>query len=138
MRVDRRRGIPLRGVLALGLALWSGWGSFAPVRAQPAETVQASPVVAVLPFRVHSARPIEYLGESLADLLRTRLEAGGRLTVLDPAATTQIPDAQGAATQDAALRELRDQMIGAGTIAVPDDSVEESIPGGTVTADSPA
>lgn len=47
-----------------------------------------TPRVAVLPFQVNSARPIDYLGSSLADLLRSRLEASGRLSVLD-AVTSQ-------------------------------------------------
>jgi outer membrane protein insertion porin family len=45
------------------------------------------PSVAVLPFRVHSPRSVDYLGRTLADLLRARLEASGRLAVLDAAAS---------------------------------------------------
>jgi outer membrane protein insertion porin family len=40
-------------------------------------------VVAVLPFRVHSAQPLGYLERSLADLLTARLEASGRVQVLE-------------------------------------------------------
>jgi len=40
-------------------------------------------VVAVLPFEVHSARSLGYLEESLADLLATRLEASGRIEVVE-------------------------------------------------------
>jgi outer membrane protein insertion porin family len=48
---------------------------------------EATPRVAVLPFEVNSARAIDYLGGSLADLLRARLEASGRLSVLDAASS---------------------------------------------------
>ncbi|MGH0031997.1 MAG: hypothetical protein ACQGVC_19575, partial [Myxococcota bacterium] len=43
------------------------------------------PRVVVLPFEVNSAQPIDYLGGSLADLLRSRLESSGQLAVLDAA-----------------------------------------------------
>jgi outer membrane protein insertion porin family len=76
------------------------WGS-APAFAQGAED-DGSPTVAVLPFRVHSAQPIEYLGDSLADLLRSRLEAGGRLRVVD--ASDAQPALESGETGDAALR----------------------------------
>jgi outer membrane protein insertion porin family len=38
--------------------------------------------IAVLPFRIYSARPLSYLTESLSDLLAARLEATGKVTVL--------------------------------------------------------
>jgi outer membrane protein insertion porin family len=54
--------------------------------------------VAVLPFRVHSAKPIAYLGESLSNLIRSRLEARGDVVVLDASvldvASGQITDAE--------------------------------------------
>ncbi|MBW1684209.1 MAG: outer membrane protein assembly factor BamA [Deltaproteobacteria bacterium] len=62
------------------------------------------PGVAVLPFRVHSAKPIDYLGESLANLVASRLEASGRVRVLDPAAVEDRLD-------EAALRETRDSAL---------------------------
>ena len=37
------------------------------VRPEPARADE--PTVVVLPFRVHSAKPIDYLGESLANLV---------------------------------------------------------------------
>jgi outer membrane protein insertion porin family len=40
-------------------------------------------VVAVLPFEVHSEKPLAYLESSLADLLSTRLEASGRIDVVE-------------------------------------------------------
>jgi outer membrane protein insertion porin family len=66
--------------------------------------VAQRPAVGVLPFIVHSGQPIDYLGESLADLLRTRLEAGGKLRVLDAAASGGLPRSQPGETRDAALR----------------------------------
>ncbi|HEY8153198.1 MAG TPA: outer membrane protein assembly factor BamA [Myxococcota bacterium] len=63
--------------------------------------------MAVLRFRVHSSKPLGYLGESLANLVRTRLEASGEVRVLPAAA---IPDAVAEAAEaqsgDAALRRL--------------------------------
>ena len=65
------------------------------------------PTIAVLRFRVHSSKPLDYLGESLANLVRTRLEASGEVRVLDATAT---PDALAATAEaqagDAALRRL--------------------------------
>jgi TolB-like protein len=65
---------------------------------------QTQPGVAVLPFRVHSAKPIDYLGESLANLVSSRLEASGRVRVLDP-------DAVAGRLDPAALRETRDGAL---------------------------
>jgi outer membrane protein insertion porin family len=65
------------------------------------------PVVAVLPFRVHSSKPLGYLGESLANLVRTRLEASGEVRVLDASATPPaLADAAEAQPGDAGLRKL--------------------------------
>lgn len=64
--------------------------SFAEV-ASGAETSPVPPAtpgrveVAVFPFRVNSARPLDHLERSLPDLLRTKLEATGRVVVRDPA-----------------------------------------------------
>lgn len=52
--------------------------------AQPAPATPRSVAVAVLPFRVNSAKPLDNLEKSLPELLRTRLEATGRVTVIDP------------------------------------------------------
>jgi outer membrane protein insertion porin family len=49
-----------------------------------AQAPAATPVrVMVLPFQVHSARSLAYLEQSLADLLTTRLEASGRVEVVE-------------------------------------------------------
>ncbi|CAG1005200.1 Outer membrane protein assembly factor BamA [Myxococcaceae bacterium] len=62
------------------------FGTAAPVAR--AETPVATPKrveVAVLPFRVNSAKPLDQLEKSLPEMLRARLDATGRIEVLDPA-----------------------------------------------------
>ncbi len=56
------------------------------VAALPAFAQSAAPApvrVMVLPFQVNSARQLAYLEKSLADLLTTRLEASGRVSVVE-------------------------------------------------------
>ncbi len=71
------------------------------------------PTVAVLRFEVHSAKPIDYLGESLANLIRARLEAAATMEVLPP---EQVADRLGsppaAGASDATLRDAA-RRIGA-------------------------
>jgi outer membrane protein insertion porin family len=52
---------------------------------------QASPsvVAAVLPFEVHSAKPLGYLETSLAELLVSRLETSGRVRVVESDAVAE-------------------------------------------------
>jgi TolB-like protein len=107
-RVCCRRVV--RAILLLLLAaLWPG---AVPARAAaPADPGAGAgsekPTLAVLRFRVHSSKPLDYLGESLANLVRTRLEASGEVRVLPASAT---PDARAEAAEaqasDAALRSL--------------------------------
>ncbi|MFQ5418498.1 MAG: POTRA domain-containing protein, partial [Myxococcota bacterium] len=76
--LGRQVGRRARRVLAwLGLVA-AGW-------VLPAGSAAALPVLAVLPFQVHSAHSLDYLGASLANLLRTRLEASGQVAVVDAA-----------------------------------------------------
>ena len=42
------------------------------------------PVVVILPFEIHSGRDIGYLAETLPSLLAARLQATGKVTVVDP------------------------------------------------------
>ncbi len=69
---------------------------------------QAQPVkvmVAVLPFRVHSAKPLDYLETSLADLLASRLEASGRVAVVESVTVRETLVAYaGERTEDAVRR----------------------------------
>src|SRR5262245_25399581 len=69
--VQRRLARVASGLL-LGVLAGPAAGEVAPARV----------VVAVLPFEVHSERPLGYLEGSLADLLSTRLEASGRVSVV--------------------------------------------------------
>ncbi len=64
---DRAGRIALR----FALALWVVGGVLSATAAEPEHSV------AVLPFRVHSAKPVDYLGESLSNLIRRRLEVLG-------------------------------------------------------------
>jgi len=76
-----------------------------------AQSEPEQPGVAVLPFRVHSAKPIDYLGESLANLVASRLEASGRVRVLDPAAVEdRLDQAALRETRDAALRAIAEEL----------------------------
>ncbi len=91
----------LRARLA-GLAL----GILAAVLPVEPAAAASEPVVAVLPFRVHSARAIDYLGESLANLVQERLAASGELALLDRSRVRAELPAGVAPTSDAELREL--------------------------------
>jgi outer membrane protein insertion porin family len=69
------------------------------------------PSVAVLPFRVYSAQPIDYLGESLSNLVSARLEAGGRVSVRDADdLSVQLEPADLQQTQESSLRELAERL----------------------------
>jgi outer membrane protein insertion porin family len=65
------------------------------------------PRVAVAPFRVHSARPLSGLARSLTDQLLARLEASGRVAVLDAASRYDAL----APTGDAAVRALAAELF---------------------------
>ncbi len=101
--------------LLLVCLLWLVAGPVAaqePVAALPDDApALEAPQVAVFPFRVHSAKPIDYLGESLANLIRTRLEAGGRVEVLDAdAVEARIGGADLKETRDAELRRIASEL----------------------------
>jgi TolB-like protein len=102
LRASARRALALLLLVggALGVAASSALAQAGPSEAQ-------RPIVAVLPFEVHSAKPIDYLGVSLANLLRARLEAGGEVLVLsaeEVASRVARPPAPG--ESDAALRAV--------------------------------
>ena len=90
------------------LLLASGIASAVAAAASAAPaTADEPPAVAVLRFRVHSSKPLDYLGESLANLTRERLAQNAELRVL-PASAVSDAQAEKAESQasDAALRSL--------------------------------
>ncbi len=92
------------------LALLAGRSSDAQGRT-PAEPVR----LAVLPFRVESAKPVAYLGESLANLVRVRLAESGGLEVVPSAEVAeQLGDRAVSDPTDDQLREwaLQLQLMG--------------------------
>ncbi len=89
-----------RRLLAAALALSIAALPAAAQPAAPAATVR----VMVLPFQVHSARALSYLERSLADLLTTRLEAGGSIDVLE--ADAAAAPFEGGLGAEPGLREL--------------------------------
>jgi outer membrane protein insertion porin family len=89
-------------------------GSAGPARAQAGPESGAERVkvlVAVLPFRVHSAQPLGYLEKSLAELLSARLEASGRVEVLESLVVREalLGYAAGELTE-ASLRRLASEL----------------------------
>jgi TolB-like protein len=79
--------------------------------AAAAAAVEPGHTVAVLPFRVHSAKPVDYLGESISNLIRSRLEARGEVSLIDVA----LSDGAGQQASDSDLRELATEA-GADTV----------------------
>jgi len=67
-------------------------------------------VVAVLPFRVHSAKPLDYLENSLADLLATRLEASGKIDVLEALTVRESLVAYAGERTETAVRRLAAEL----------------------------
>ena len=89
---------------AVWAVLWISWiaGAAAQEIEEEVVVVVDPPRVAVAPFRVHSAQPLEGLGRSLATELLIQLEATGQVVVLDAATgyESEVP------TADAAVRAL--------------------------------
>ena len=71
----------------MALLLAAALGAPAASSAQDGDVIKV--VVAVLPFEVNSARPLGYLETSLADLLVSRLEASGRIEVVESVTVRQ-------------------------------------------------
>ncbi len=105
MGASCRRGLVLAVAgLVLGLPVCFG---FAPSAAAQTSVEPVRVVVAVLPFRIHSAQPLGHLERSLADLLESRLEASGRVTVVESLVVREamVGYASGELTEEA-LRRL--------------------------------
>lgn len=109
-----------RWLVLLGLAVLLGAlvAPLAPAAARAAEEAPAiRVVVAVLPFKVNSARPLGYLETSLADLLASRLEASGRVEVVESVTVRETLVAYpGERTEDAVRRLARE--LGADYVVV--------------------
>ena len=95
--------------LAAALLLALGAGP-APATAIPRDDGPVDVVLAVLPFRVHTGRPLAYFESSLADLLASRLEAGGRVRVLETVTVREYLVAQGDERTEDALRRLAREL----------------------------
>lgn len=68
------------------------------------------PMIGVLPFQVRSAKPLDYLGESVSNLIRSRLEASGDARVLEAADVLARVGSGGAPASDRKLRELASDL----------------------------
>ncbi|HEM46234.1 MAG TPA: outer membrane protein assembly factor BamA, partial [Alphaproteobacteria bacterium] len=134
-RAGRRAGVA-RGrmtVLIVGLlaAATAGAQEVAepPIAETPPESVASTrdgapdlvadvSVVVVLPFRVHSARPLQHLSESLPRLLAGRLTATGKVAVVDREqvleALAAIPEDE---PSDARLRALARELGAEGVVS---------------------
>ncbi len=67
--------------------------------------------IAVLPFRIHAARPLGYLTESLSDLLATRLDATGKVEILSSQTVTDVLGDTGRAEfSEEELRRLAERL----------------------------
>jgi outer membrane protein insertion porin family len=100
-------GLPRGRRVAVALVTWLALAAGAPgSHAQPAPPAGGEPRIAVLPFQVFSARPQGYLEQSLADLLTTRLEASGRVRVLEAAAVRESVVAHAGERTEATVRRI--------------------------------
>ena len=101
--------LPLLSGLILALLLGRPAAGAPPAPA--AAPTHGSVEVAVFPFRVNSARPLDHLERSLPDVLRAKLEATGRVTVLDPAQVRERAGARIAADPgDASVRTVAGEL----------------------------
>lgn len=79
--------------------------------AQPGEGAPpGAPAIAVMPFQVHSAKPLAYLERSLADLLMSRLEASGQVRVLEAQAVRDSVVAHAGERSDATVRRIANEL----------------------------
>lgn len=106
-RAPRARLLLASLVLALALPA-AGASASSTARAAVGDPVRV--VVALLPFQVHSARPLAYLETSLADLLASRLEASGRVHVLEAMTVRESLVAYGGERTEDAVRRLAREL----------------------------
>jgi outer membrane protein insertion porin family len=82
-------------------------GSTRDAAAVPETREEAEPdLLIVLPFRIHSARALGYLTESLSALLAKRLEATGEVTVVDAERVREELVSRGVEMSDVELKRL--------------------------------
>lgn len=75
-------------------------------------------VVAILPFEIHSARPIQHLAEALPSLLSARLDSTGKVAVVAPAKLAEfVPEGQVIDHSDPALRSLAEKLKAIGIVS---------------------
>ncbi len=90
---------------------------------QGAAVAPAAGRIAVLPFRIHSARPLGHLTESLSQLLAARLDATDELTAVPAAEVDEaVIGGPGAELSDAQLRAIAERL---GAVAVVSGSLTE-------------
>jgi outer membrane protein assembly complex protein YaeT len=124
MRRGGAGAVSRRWLSWLASSLLAAAGLAAPTLAQPAAPGEPAAavrvVVAVLPFEVHSEKPLAYLESSLADLLSTRLEASGRVDVVEAVTVRETLIAwPGEKTEDVLrrlARELRADWVVVGSL----------------------
>lgn len=105
MRANRILFARLARVVVSLIALLSAAGPLAPGAARAQQPVKV--LVAVLPFEVHSERDLQPLVGALADQLTTRLEASGRVDVVDTVVVREALVAHVAGERtEAVLRDL--------------------------------
>lgn len=101
---------PVSGLLA-AVALFAGLLALPPAPAQAAGEESIKVVVALLPFRVHSAGSLDYLESSLIDLLGSRLEASGRVEVVESVIVREAIVAYSAGEMtEVAVRKLAEEL----------------------------
>jgi outer membrane protein insertion porin family len=116
-------------VLLLAFFLWlPGSTAFAQSQSQPPpvepagglgnpEAAPAPTLLVVFPFQVHSRRPIQYLTETLPSLLAARLEATGKISVVDSAQVVSALEGRDPAElSDRELRALLRQFGAEGAV----------------------
>jgi len=84
----------------------------------PAALLTDEAVVAILPFEIHSARPIQHLVEALPSLLSARLEATEKVAVIAPTKLAEfLPEDGQVDHSDSALRALATKLKAAGVVS---------------------
>ncbi|MFP6641187.1 MAG: POTRA domain-containing protein, partial [Myxococcota bacterium] len=123
----------LSGVCALGLAVMAvplAWGQDSDAGTQkmseseePAEDpsrplISDETVLVVLPFEIHSARPLQHLVEALPSLLSARLETTGKIAVVEPSRVAELLSRTGGGElSDSEARRLAKQLDATGVVA---------------------